>query len=61
MGTLGKHWKLSKESKNKHREIAIKNNFGEWNKGRKFSEETKIKMSEYQKKRKHQPQEGFQK
>jgi len=60
-GTLGKHWKLSKKVKKKKSELAIKLGIGKWFKGRKYSKEHCKKISEYQKTRKHQPQEGFQK
>lgn len=45
MGTLGRHWKLSKEIRLKFSKNAKKYGIGKWNKGKKRSEEIKRKIS----------------
>jgi len=48
--TLGKHWNLSREVREKRSKVCKERGVGRWMKNRKLSEETKRKISEYQKK-----------
>ncbi len=50
MSTLGKHWNLSEKTKRKLSKIAKQKRYGKWMKGRKFSKETRRKISEAKKK-----------